>query len=132
MTGRAAGALSISGVLAFFENCTFFANSAPSGPAVLNIGTSDEDPIDLEFGSNSLVCDNGQFIDYTEPVPSEDAAASFDVADEVTVELAALDGLLQLQNRSSKRFDSTLLVLPLICFRHLEIIGRRKPGRQLR
>lgn len=86
MPGRSAGALSVSGVLTSLDNCTFDANISPSGPAVFIIGTVfDPNPMDLEFASNSLACDDGQFIDYADPILSDDAAASVNVSAEVTL-----------------------------------------------
>lgn len=76
--------MSISGVLTSLDNCTFHANSAPSGPAVLNIGTMrDQNPMDLEFESNSLACGDGQFVDYADPILSDDAAANVNVSAQV-------------------------------------------------
>ena len=78
--------MSVSGVLTMFDNCTFYANSAPSGPAVFNIGTiTDQTPMDLEFSSNSIACDDGQFIDYVNPIVTDDAAANVNVSTEVTL-----------------------------------------------
>lgn len=69
--------MSVSGVLDVLENCTFLANRAPSGLAVLSIGTVDGQNLEyLEFESNSLVCDDGQFIDYADPVLSDDATTA--------------------------------------------------------
>lgn len=87
MTGRSGGAVSISGELSFFENCIFSSNNASSGPAVFNIGTiRDAEPTDLEFASNSLVCDDGQFIDYNVSSLSDDEAADPDVVSKVTLD----------------------------------------------
>lgn len=97
--------MSVSGVLEHLENCTFVGNNASSGPAVFNIGTIDEEnPVDLEFGSNSLICDDGQYIDYVEPVLSDEAAASVNASAEVSRLGSCGDGALKRQdNDFSKR-----------------------------
>ena len=89
----------VSGVLEHLENCTFVWNTASSGPAVFNLGTIDEEYlVDLEFGSNSLICDDGQYIDYAEPVLSDEAAASVNVSAEVNRLGSCGDGALKQHN----------------------------------
>eukprot|EP00903_Cladosiphon_okamuranus_P016354 g15082.t1 len=86
--GRSGGALSISGEVTFFFNHTFHENSAPSGPAVINMGTIDVDvdsdqaptPTAIEFANNTLLCGDAQFVDYTDPVLGDAAAAEVNVS----------------------------------------------------
>eukprot|EP00752_Nemacystus_decipiens_P001402 g1387.t1 len=86
--GRSGGALSISGEVNLLFNDKFYENSAPSGPAVMNMGIIDVDvdsdqaptPTALEFADNSLICGDGHFVDYTDPVLETTAAADANVS----------------------------------------------------
>lgn len=80
-TGQSGGALSSSAVLQRIENRTFLMSGAPSNPAVTKNGVIDAAQY-VEFAANTLICDDGEFIDYSDPVSD---ASSPNASSEVRV-----------------------------------------------
>lgn len=58
--------MSIAGNILWFDNCTFHMNAAPSGTALVNVGSIDLPSSFLAFSSNELMCPEGQFVDYVD------------------------------------------------------------------
>lgn len=56
--------MSVAGELTFFVDCMFEMNAAPSGPAVVNVGSIDLPSADMAYSSNELMCPDGQYVDY--------------------------------------------------------------------